>query len=940
MRKNNILILTTGAILLFVFHIVLSFSPLVANDFPYLSRSELLSRLSLPTAWWARGSDGLGGYSVPFLWFWPMDVLYGLAAKLGMNFAVVERIFGIIPAIVLGIWSIRKLLKHYEINASGIFVGSLIYILNTYFILLIDGGQLQLALSYAWLPIVFLLTLNAVEKRNRESYAKTGLALVLLSVLDIRYVYIYVMLLALYVVSELMFLQRKEISLFLKKWVSTGIVLGLILGGALSYMLLPALFGQSASLPDTYGRISQTNFLSFATMANTILLLQPHWYKNVFGNLTELRWEFILFPLLAFSAPLLATLRNRKVIGFWLVVALVGIFLSKGALEPLPQIYPWLFSHIPGFSLFRDPSKFFVFVCLGYAVLSGFTIDALIKRKELFVVGSYRFIALRSRMTQWLTPLLVASYLLLITFPVWTYKMTGILSVPRNAEAFSEVENILSNDANFSRVLWLPTRASLAYVSDTHLSLEASRLVGLRPFAIGVVGSYEVFNFLRDAPFMGEIMKVAGINYISYPYPDLKRQELKPEEVDYYNTFMKQVASLPWIESQLTNVPVPLWKTKESKDHFFLAPNQYFVVGSDRIYNDFVQIPGFDLSKNALTFLEENAALNSLFQNRTDIPVILYNKDKLDFAVSFLNSKNIIFPAKDISFEPNNEGLWKREASDVISWRAFLQEKYSIDNLDFDYGGGWTVLEGEKELKVETPIGTKPHVMFVRMMDSTKGGTVAFYQNDGKSTKQVQAISTKVVDPKTITLTIHGSEEIPDQNLEYEDAQFKWYEVGIVEPMYSMIVAKTEGDINVINAFVFVTEDEWATINKKISEYQVLDWNLLAESEKTSLVTTNAPASVTYTRISPVHYKVKVEGITRPQTLVFSETYDPLWELNGQKPVKIYSLLNGFRISENGEYDLYFSAQKYVNYGLVISGITIVVILILILRTKGVKYQS
>src|SRR5258706_2474394 len=147
MRKNNILLLATGAILLFVFHIVLSFTPLVANDFPYLSQSELLSRWSLPYAWWARGSDGLGGYSVPFLWFWPMDVVYGFAAKLGMNFAAIERVFGIIPAIALGVFSIRKLLKRYAIQGTGIFIASLIYVLNTYFILLIDGGQLQLALS-------------------------------------------------------------------------------------------------------------------------------------------------------------------------------------------------------------------------------------------------------------------------------------------------------------------------------------------------------------------------------------------------------------------------------------------------------------------------------------------------------------------------------------------------------------------------------------------------------------------------------------------------------------------------------------------------------------------------------------------------------------------------------------------------------------------------
>src|SRR6185369_9006650 len=114
MKKSNIYTLVLLIVILFVFHRIFSFIPLSANDFPYLSMSELTQRFSIPFAWWDRGSQGLGEYTIPFLWVWPMDFLYGLGANLGLSFGILERILGIIPALLLGVFGIRKLLKTYS----------------------------------------------------------------------------------------------------------------------------------------------------------------------------------------------------------------------------------------------------------------------------------------------------------------------------------------------------------------------------------------------------------------------------------------------------------------------------------------------------------------------------------------------------------------------------------------------------------------------------------------------------------------------------------------------------------------------------------------------------------------------------------------------------------------------------------------------------------
>lgn len=906
MKDKNIYLFILGALFIFVFHPVLSFTPLAANDFPYLSQSELFQRFSLPYAWWNRGSQGFGEYTIPFLWVWPMDFLYGLAAYLGLSFSLIQRLLGIIPVIILGAIGIRKLLKHYSLNETSVLVGTLIYILNTYFILLIDGGQLAFALSYAWLPFVFLGFVRAYENYNARTIFIAALSVSVFVLTDIRYVYLAFLLFGVFIFYQFLILPSKDyFSIFGRLVVLVGLST-IMLIGILAYMIIPAFFAQGANLPSGYADISQTNFLGFTTIANAILLLQPHWYENVFGQLSELQWQFVLFPLLAFSAPILN--RKNKTIGFWLIVSILGIFLTKGSLEPFGEVYTWLFTNFPGFSLFRDSTKFYVFIALSYTVLSSYTIHALSKSKLLGIIIGIAAVSIS----------------LLITSPVWQEKMTGILSSPRHLDSFRIVASQLSSDQNFGRILWIPGRTPLSYADVNHPSVESSRLLSLRPFAIGVVGNYELFNFLRDAPFMNQILRIAAVSYVAYPYPDEKRFNLKEDENEYYNTFLNQLSSSDWSAGLLSSKPFPILKTMNAVDRLFLAPNHFYVVGSDRIYWDLSNGSSFDLSKNVLTFAEEA---------KTEIPlnssIILYNKKKIDLVLTQIPKERFIFPAKNIPFEPKVNGWWKRNGSDVIQWRAFLQEKYSLDSLDFDYGGGWSVAEGVQTLEIKNEKIKPGMLLFARVMTSSHGGKIEFTQGN-TTLGQINTIPEEI---KNITLKNRGWEEIPDTTYTYEDTNVSWYEAAKLannEP----ITIKTSGDLNVINALAVISEEDLRSANEYSSSYEIYDWNFLTEIEKEELLQLNSTAELTYERISPVHYKVRVEGITGPQTIVFSESYDSLWRLNDQKSFSAYSMINGFQVDQNGEYDLYFSAQKYVNYGLYISGVTIIILISLLLYFK------
>src|SRR5690606_21038770 len=129
---------------------------------------------------------------------------------------------------------------------------------------------------------------------------------------------------------------------------------------------------------------------------------------------------------------------------------------------------------------------------------------------------------------------------------------------------------------------------------------------------------------------------------------------------------------------KVSESPVPVLKTNESQDHFFIADNTFAVVGSDRIYTELTNIDGFRLSKNALIFIEEEKQLTGDFLKANDLPIIAYDKQELDLKINAIEDTKFIFPSEALGYSPDKSGWWKRESSDLISWRDFLQQKYGL----------------------------------------------------------------------------------------------------------------------------------------------------------------------------------------------------------------------------------------------------------------------
>src|SRR3989304_8508634 len=147
----------------------------------------------------------------------------------------------------------------------------------------------------------------------------------------------------------------------------------------------------------------------------------------------------------------------------------------------------------------------------------------------------------------------------------------------------------------------------------------------------------------------------------------------------------------------------------------------------------------------------------------TGTKVLLYGKNLTDLTISLADEDKFISLSAGLNYAPNETGWWKRGTSDFVWMRDFLQQKYRIDNLDFDYGNGWSIAEGNLILNIKNKKLKMGDTLYARVMESSRGGTVEFWQGDNK----IGELDTKVEKPDMVTIKLTGSKKVPDRFYKY-----------------------------------------------------------------------------------------------------------------------------------------------------------------------------
>ncbi|KKU10553.1 MAG: hypothetical protein UX13_C0009G0015 [Candidatus Woesebacteria bacterium GW2011_GWB1_45_5] len=364
--------------------------------------------------------------------------VYGALGKfLSFGNDAILKILFLFPSLALSLAGPVLLVRYLKFDKVVQFFAALVYVFNTYYILLVDGGQVGVALAYGIFPFAVLFLKKLTDRPGYKTFFSALLFGFVLCLADPR-------------IFAVAFAAVFLWSLLEKKFPAILLPLGLTIAALNLYWILPLLNAGSISVPPGLTDLKLTRLI------NPLVLFSPHWPDNIFGRVISPKFYFALVPVLILGSFLF----NRKNIKF----ALLFLFFSLLFVVPLGWV-------------FRDPTKFFMPVILFAGILIGRTVEAFPKIK----IPAYL-------------------YILFLISPAISGKLNFLLSAHTPDPSYKTVYEELKKDGSEFRTVWFTRKHPLSYETKGKPAIDAGDLASFRPFA-AMNASEDVFNFLNNPEF-------------------------------------------------------------------------------------------------------------------------------------------------------------------------------------------------------------------------------------------------------------------------------------------------------------------------------------------------------------------------------------------------------------------------------------------------------
>lgn len=471
--NSKLYILAILVLSLAVYYRWINFSIFTYSDISYTFSETLYGYLN-PSVW--TSSANLGNVDT-LIWRVPFYLMLGFVGSLGYGSNVAEKLLYFWPIIIFGGLSSFLLIRKVFKDDLAAFIGSLVFTYNTYFLSINTQGHHLLTLAFIFAVLALYFYIKYLENNFYILAILTTLFLFITGFYDLRALYIITGILILYLFYFIFFIPGKGKSPFLRQFL-IYILPFILLTPLTFYWILPTVMGGSFISNENFGRL--ISYSEFYKLTHAITLHFPFWTGIVprWDTFINIPWYFWLFPVMAIMGLIIN--RKRPVVLFFGLVSAIGILLTKQIDVPFDNLYIWLYRFVPGFNAFREASKFYFLIVLGYSVLigslissrRGITGEGFIKKYalQLFVIGAVILSLWNSKS--------------LITGEI------GTLFIPKKLPVdMIRTKNFIFNQSNYFRTAWIHPPVRWILASNDH------PLINMNTFVFDIANSQSTKSF-------------------------------------------------------------------------------------------------------------------------------------------------------------------------------------------------------------------------------------------------------------------------------------------------------------------------------------------------------------------------------------------------------------------------------------------------------------
>lgn len=875
---------------------------LAFGDAPYFYQENLKELFNKPLIWNDR-NDNFGANQNYILWIFFPTFLYGVLHNffnLQNDFLI--RLVFLFPATLLSILGMWLFVGKFTKSSAIRLLGSMLYGFNTYFLLIIDGGQIGVALSYGLFPCTVFLLDKYLNTSNLKNYSLSLISLTTLFAADIRIFILLPIFLFIFFVFEQFTFNRLQL------FASMSQIPRLIKN--LAFLFLPIILINLfwiipliSNLQGTVNYFNNTNVINLITLTNSILLFQPHFPLNEFGHIFPTPFYFGLIPLLLliglFFADRTKDPRFTKKYLDLILMFLLFAFLAKGGSDPFGSIYTWILQYLPLGIIFRDSSKFFIpliFSASCLLVLSIESLNRVLNRKLLYSLVAAIYI-----------------YLLLLIYPAVIGNLQGFLGGSNHSDDYRIVYNNIKDQPGFFRTLWFPERPPLAFSSWSKPALSANTLFKEKPFASMIQGNYDLFFFLHD-PMLQDWLRLFGVKYVFFP-EDFRKKVWTDQQKQDRNIFLNFADDI--FAGLRLNWPTSFsgYEIKGGKDLIFTQKKVVLVVGGMDVYSYLKTAINLDISSNGFIFLEDGIVDPEKLISLSSQSAVLVFKDRsvLDLTMSFLQNNFI-----DLNqIKQDSWGIYN--AADYLKWKDGLQT-HNIETSE---------------------LGFNRDLIF----SSVKGETTSLDINIVKDGDYYLAF--RHIEASGSSLLKVDVAGVQQSFISSKSNSFKWDLIGpvfLVKGTHKLFLENL-GDFEAVNAVALVTTQDMDLAKSKAMQltnsiplFDLSNTESIKQLQNSLSEPNNT--NVTYSVIDPTNFKLTLNE-NNPTWVIFSEHFDPRWKIVGNEelePLPFYSMINGYWVDgSQKELVMKYLPQDQVDKYVTVSQLSGVILLFCLSLALGKK---